>query len=58
METHFPIYKKPIMCKHCEQYTTTPLWVTKEMGRGTLQYAFCNEEHAHAFYIAHLQRAK
>ena len=54
METHFPIFAKPVMCQHCKQYTTTPLWVTKEIGRGTMQLAFCDLQHANAYYINHL----
>lgn len=58
METHFPIFAKPVMCQHCKQYTTTPVWVTKEIGRSTMQHAFCDENHAYKWYIEHLQGDK
>ena len=58
METHFPDFKKATLCHYCKQYTTTPVWVTKEVGRGTIQYAFCDEDHAHQYYLNHLQQAK
>lgn len=55
METYFPIFTKPVMCQCCKQYTATPLWVTRHVGKGTMQYAFCNLQHANEFYIKHLQ---
>ena len=51
----FTRFTKPIMCQHCGQYTTTPHWVTKEHGRSTQQYAFCNQEHADDFYLNRLR---
>ncbi len=50
METHYPIFPKPIMCQWCKQYTITPLWVTHPIGRGTMQYAFCTLTHANLYY--------
>ena len=50
METYYPFWQRPTMCRCCGQYTTTPLWVTHRMGRGTMQYAFCNLEHANRYY--------
>lgn len=52
------VYPKPIMCQHCGQYTTTPLWVNKHIGKGTSQFAFCNEDHANAFYLNRLNNIR
>ena len=58
MEIHFPVFTKPIMCRECGQYTTTPVWVIKDVGRSTMQYAFCDEMCSHAFYLHHLNGDK
>lgn len=58
MEEHFPHFKKPTMCQYCKQYTIDPLWVTRHIGRGTMQYAFCTLDHANKFYIGHLNEEK
>jgi hypothetical protein len=50
METHYPIFQKPIMCQCCKQYTTTPIWVPHHIGRHTMQYAFCNLACANTYY--------
>lgn len=54
MEEYFPHFKKPIMCQYCKQYTIDPLWVNRHIGRHTMQYAFCNLDHANKWYISHL----
>jgi hypothetical protein len=57
-ETDFsmPIrFHPPIMCHHCKQYTTTPHWVIKEIGRGTMQLAFCDADHANEYYLNKLR---
>lgn len=50
METFYPIWQKQVMCQCCKQYTVTPMWVTHRIGRGTMQYAFCNLTCANHYY--------
>ena len=42
-------------CQNCKQTTTTPLWVAKDFGRSTVQYAFCGEACANEFYLNKLR---
>ncbi len=51
----FTRFTKPIMCQQCGQFTTTPHWEVKEVGRSTKQFAFCHQEHANDYYLAQLR---
>ena len=55
-EPMYTIFEKPYMCQHCGQYTTTPHWAVKDIGRSTMQYAFCNEDHALSYWLNLLRR--
>ena len=37
-------------CDECGKATYDPVWVVRSVGRSTVQFAFCCQLHADAFY--------
>lgn len=45
------LFLPAVCCDECKKATYTPVWVTRHIGRGTVQLAFCSKAHADAFYM-------
>lgn len=44
------LFLPTVKCDECGKETYEPIWVVRHILRGTVQYAFCCQGHADAFY--------
>ena len=57
LELDIPPQIPLLRCQYCGAELPQPFFVTKHHGRHTMQYAFCDEQHANEFYLEHLRRS-
>ena len=45
------LFLPTVKCDECGKETYDPVWVVRHVGHSTVQFAFCCQDHANAFYM-------
>lgn len=50
-EMQLELFLPEVRCDECGIVTYEPVWVVRHVGRATVQFAFCCQDHANEYYL-------
>lgn len=58
MTQQLELFLPAVHCAFCGKPNYEPVYVVRHFGTISLQFAFCNQDHANAYYVERLQNMR